>query len=97
MSRNKDVPDRRSWWRKHFDDHPGATAKTLDAYVESDTGQTKTHKVYCKTCLVADIQQIMAEDLRAFDLGRLNTIRTEHEIEIYREFIYRLRIFKGQR
>jgi len=33
----KDV-ERRSWWWKHFDDHPEAMAKTPDSYVHSDTG-----------------------------------------------------------
>ena len=87
MSKNKEVADRRSWWRKHFDDHPGAATKISDTFVKSDTGQTKTRKVYCKACLVADIQQIMVEDLHAFDQRRLNAVRTEREIQIHRELI----------
>lgn len=77
----------RSWWRKHFHDHPGAAAKLPNAYVESDTGHTKTSKLYCKACLVVDIERIIAEDLSGVDQGRLTAVRTEHEIEAYRESI----------
>jgi hypothetical protein len=59
---------------KHLHDHPGAAARTSNAYVESDTGQTKTCKVHRKACLVIDIPQIMAEDLHAVDQGRPNTV-----------------------
>jgi len=87
MSKNREVIERRSWWRKHFDDHPGAAARSPDAYVESDTRQTKSRKVYCGACLIADVEQIMKEDLRAVDLGRMTVPRAEHEIKTYRELI----------
>ena len=87
MSKNKEAVEGRSWWRKHFTNHPGFAVKAHDAYVESDTGQTKTPKVYCKACLVADVQQIMSDDQHAVSQGRLTAIRTEREIEAYCEFI----------
>ena len=79
--------ERRSWWRGHFFDHPRASIKSPDAYVASDSGQTKSCKVYCKLCLIVDVQQIMKEDLDAIDQGRRNAVRTENEIEIYCELI----------
>ena len=84
---NKVPLDRRSWWRKHFDDHPGAATKTPDAYVQSDTGHTKTRKVYCNACLIVDIQQTAGEDVRAISQGRLTAVRTNDEIEAYCELI----------
>ena len=38
-------------------------------------------------CLIIDIEQVTAEDLFVFDQGRLVTLRTEGEIEVYRESI----------
>jgi hypothetical protein len=87
MSKNKEATGGRSWWRNLFHDHPGAATKSRDAYVESETGNTKTLKVYCKPCLTADIQQIISEDLSSINQGRLNAVRTEHEIETYCELI----------
>ena len=78
---------RRSWWRNHFIDHPGVAAKSPDAYVESDTGQMKSRKVYCGMCLTDDVRQILKEDQRARELGRVIVVRTQPAIEIYRELI----------
>ena len=86
MSRNKEI-ERRSWWRNHFEDHPGAATKAPDSYVESDTGNTKSCKVYCKACFVADVEQIMLEDLSAIDQGRVAAIRTEHAVKTHCKLI----------
>lgn len=85
MSKNKEAP--RSWWRKHFDDHPGVIAGAH--YVESGTGRTKAPKVYCKACLLADAQQIVMDDLHAIDQGQITAVRNEHEIALYCELINR--------
>ena len=87
MSKNREATGARSWWRILFADHPNATAKTPDTYVESETGNTKTRKVYCRLCLIADIQQIEKEDLYAVDQGRLNIIRDEVAITAYCKFV----------
>ena len=70
MSKNKEV-GRRSWWRNHFEDHPGTAMDAPDSYVESGTGNMKTSKVYCKVCLIANVKQIMMEDQSAINQGRL--------------------------
>ena len=79
--------ERRSWWRKHFDDHPGIADETTDSYVLSGTGKTKSYKVYCKACLAADVERMMIADMNAVDQGRLTSARTEHEINTYCESI----------
>lgn len=87
MSKNKEVSGGRSWWRKLFDEHPKAADKAPDAYVESETGQTKSCKVYCNACLIIDIRQIEEEDLHALDQGRVNIVQTECEIKAYCKLI----------
>lgn len=73
----------RSWWREHFIDHPGLANKDQDAYVESDSGITKSFKVYCEACLPVDIEGIIEEDLRAISQGRITEVRNEVMIETY--------------
>jgi hypothetical protein len=43
--------------------------------------------VYNSHAHLADIQQIISEDLSSINQGRLNAVRTEHEIETYCELI----------
>jgi len=62
-------------------------AKTPDSYVQSDTGNTKSCKVYCKVCLTPDVKQIMMGILNAVDQGRLTISRTEQEIKTHCESI----------
>ena len=77
----------RSWWRESFVNHPGFTNKNSEAFVESGTGITKAMKVYCKECLLADINLILEEDIRAANEGRITTVRTEAAIEDHCESI----------
>lgn len=77
----------RTWWRNLFEDHPGAATKDPDAFHQSETGNTKTPKVYCKACLIADVYQIMVEDSSGINQGREGVNRTEHEIKIHRELM----------
>ena len=55
--------------------------------IKSEMGNTKTHKVYCRLCLIADIQQIEKENLYAVDQGRLNIVQDEVVIEAYCKFV----------
>ena len=77
----------RSWWRESFVYYPGLTDKNSEAFVESETGITKAMKVYCKECLLADIDLILEEDIRAVNEGRITTVRTEATIKDYCESI----------
>lgn len=43
-----------------------------------------TSKVYCKTCLIVDLEQLTLEDMNAMEQGRLTAVRTECEIRTYR-------------
>ena len=79
MSKNKQ--DRRSSWRNLFEDHPGAATKDPSAFHESDTGNTKTAKIYCKACLIADVHQIMEGTSSVINQGRPVVHRTEQEIQ----------------
>ena len=78
--------ERKSWWRKLFDDHPGAASQVPEAFVISANGKTRTKKKYCSACFPLEIRQIIAEDHVAADQGRQINIRTEDEIISYRKF-----------
>ena len=84
MSKSK--KSNRSWWRELFADHPGFTNRDDEAFVASGSGATKASKVYCKLCLLADIELISKEDMRAVNEGRITTVRDEAVIEDYREY-----------
>ena len=77
----------RSWWRESFINHPGLTNKSSEAFVGSGTGITKAMKVYCKECLLADIDLILEEDIRAVNEGRITTVQTEATIKDHCESI----------
>src|SRR5579872_1427211 len=86
MSRHKDI-DKRSWWQKHFDDHPNAASKAPDAFVPSSSGVSSARKLYCHACLPVDIEQSMMDDQNLIGQGRLNTARTRDQIIGDRELI----------
>lgn len=90
MKKSKKV--NRSWWRELFIDHPGLVDGDPEAKVASGTGATRVAKVYCILCLAADIAWAIAEDVRAVTEGRINAVRSEGQIEVYRESTHRLEL-----
>jgi hypothetical protein len=77
----------RSWWRELFLDHPGMADRLPSALIASGTGLTKATKVYCRLCFSGDVNRAIEADTHAIAEGMITAIRSEAQIEAYREWI----------
>ena len=85
MTKNR--KSNRSWWRELFINHPGFATKDNGAFIASESGATKASKVYCKSCLSADTNYVLGQDLHAVTRGRITTVRSEAAIQEHCELI----------